>query len=419
MTSDFGQSVDYLLAQSIVSLIVLYWFVVIFEIPRYMLGFLLVLFVKRERSYDENADYQGTISVIIAGHNEEDAIERCVRALGEQSRRPDEIIVVSDGSVDQMPAKLRELLNEGLIDGAHSTELRGGKSAGSNMAARFATGDVIINIDCDCSFDRHAIRNVVRPFLDPEVVAVSGNILVRNPGVSLLTAFQAIEYLITISLGKQAVDRLDQVVCVSGAFGAFKRSVFEAAGGLDAGGGEDLDLTLRLRQRGKVRFVEDALCYTDVPTTQQVLVKQRFRWERDAIRLRFRKHRHLLNPFSSQFKLSEAFHELEFLLFNVIGAAALPFYVVWLFSIYGSFALVIMLSAQLGLLVLDLITFLLAAGFTPKVRAMPLLPFLVGYSLYTGLYMRFVRLGAYLEEWIFSASYQDTYVPNKVHRVRG
>jgi cellulose synthase/poly-beta-1,6-N-acetylglucosamine synthase-like glycosyltransferase len=311
-------------------------------------------------------------------------------------------------------------LRRGLIDQAHSTELRAGKSAGTNMAARWAKGDIVVNIDCDCSFDRHAIRNVIAPLADPEVVAVSGNILVRNEQASLITTFQAIEYLITISLGKQAADRLGQVSCVSGAFGAFRKSAFEAVGGLDAGGGEDLDLTLALRRTGgKIRFIEDAICYTDVPETLTALVKQRFRWERDAVHLRYRKHGELLNPFSRSFQLSEAIHELEFLGFNVLAAAVLPFYILWLFAQYGTFAFIVLLSAQAGLLLLDCATFLIAAYATPKVNAMQLIPYLPGYSIFNSVYMRSVRLAAYLQEWVFKASYRDTYVPDKVHQVRG
>lgn len=422
MTSFLGEALDYLTAQTFASLLALYWFVFIFEIPRYFLAFLLVILVPRSKSDDvsDEQPFSGKVSVIIAGHSEEDAIERCVVGLYEQSRQPDEIIVVSDGSTDNMPAKLGELLRKGLITQAHSTDLRSGKSAGSNMAARWASGDIVINVDCDCSFDRDAILNVIKPFSNPEVVAVSGNILVRNERVSLVSTFQAIEYLITISLGKQAADRLDQVSCVSGAFGAFRSDVFQTVGGLDAGGGEDLDLTLRLRRTGgRIRFVEDAICYTDVPVTLESFVKQRFRWERDAVRLRYRKHAYLLNPFSPFFSLKESFHTLEFLFFNVISAAMLPFYFLWLFSIYGGFAFTILLSAQLGLLVLDLATFLIAAYATPKKRSYELIPFLIGYTVFNGVYMRFVRLFAYMQEWIFQASYKDTYVPDKVHDVRG
>lgn len=90
-------------------------------------------------------------------------------------------------------------------------------------------------------------------------------------------------------MGKQASANLNQVTCVSGAFGAFRKVDYHAVGGLDAGGGEDLDLTLRLRRTGrKIAFAEDAICYTDVPATTKALIQQRFRWERDAVRLRYR-----------------------------------------------------------------------------------------------------------------------------------
>ena len=51
-------------------------------------------------------------------------------------------------------------------------------------------------------------------------------------------------------------------------------------------------------------------------------------------------------------------------------------------------------------------------------KALALAPYVPGYSLFNGFVMRFVRLAAYLQEWIIEASYRDTYVPSKVHRVR-
>lgn len=412
---------DFLTAQTFPSLLSLFWFVFVFEIPRYFLSFLLILLVKRPAPVNpQHRPEDHRLSVVIAGHSEAGAVERAVAGMHEQSLPPDEIILVSDGSTDEMPAKLASLLKRGLITQAHSTELRAGKSAGTNMASRWATGDIIVNIDCDCSFDRHALRNLLRPFEDPDVVAVCGNIQVRNRTATLVTSFQAIEYLIAISLGKQASAKLNQVTCVSGAFGAFRKVDYDAAGGLDAGGGEDLDLTLRLRRAGgKIAFAEDAICYTDVPATTKALIQQRFRWERDAVRLRYRKHVDLMNPFSKTFKTSELIHELDFLFFNIVSAAVLPFYIIWLFVAYGDFGFTVLASAQIGLFVLDLSTFLIAAYATPKTHSYKLLVYLPGYSLFNGVYMRLVRLAAYIQEWVFRASYQDTYVPDKVHQVRG
>ena len=418
MLQTISDGMIYLTSQSGESLLRLFWFVAIFEFPRYTLSFLSVAALAFQTKARE-APYRGKVSVLIAGHNEEDSIERCVRSLHEQSRPPDEIIVVSDGSTDRMPEKLRELQDAGLIREGHCTQVRSGKSAGVNLALARATGDIVVNVDCDCTFDRHAIRNILEPFVDPRVGAVSGNIVARNATHSLVTAFQAIEYLITISQGKQASDLTDQVSCVSGAFGAFRIQALRGIGGLDAGGGEDLDATLSLRKAGwRAVFAPESICYTDVPESLGVLVRQRFRWERDAVHLRYRKHRDLLNPFSSRFSIRELTHELDFLVFNLGSAVIFPFYIVWLIATFGELGIIILLAAQVGMMVLEFFVFCMAALVTPRVNALGLFPYVPGFSLFNGFVMRFVRLGAYLEEWIFEGSYRDTYVPQKVHRVR-
>jgi len=415
-----SDGIIYLLSQSGESLLRLFWFVAIFEIPRYMLGFVAVAALSSRSSPERRGSLDDDrVTVLIAGHNEEDSIERCVHSLREESRPPDEIIVVSDGSTDRMPEKLRQLQERGLIAESHCTQVRSGKSAALNLALRRATGDIVIIVDCDCTFERHALARILEPFADPRTGAVAGNIVVRNATRTLITSFQAIEYLISISQGKQAADLTGQMSCVSGAFGAFRRVAIDRVGGLDAGGGEDLDLTLRLRKAGwRTLFAPEAVCYTNVPETLAVLVRQRFRWERDAVQLRYRKHRDLLNPFSARFSLGDLLHNIDFAVFNVGAAIVFPIYLLWLFVTYGDLALIILVGAQVGMLVLDSVTFVLAALVTPKVKALALAPYVVGYSLFNGFLMRFVRLGAYLEEWVFEASYRDTFAPSKVHRVR-
>ncbi len=413
-----AEGLSYLGAQSGGSLFRLFWFVILFEIPRYAFSFLTAAFFLQRK--DPAPPTDAKVTAIIAGYNEENSVERCVRSLREQSRPPDEIIVVSDGSSDRMREKLRALVASGHIDQAHCTDLRAGKSAGVNLAWRHATGEILVNVDCDCTLHRDAVKNLVAPFADPRVGAVCGDIIPRNGEATLVTRFQAIEYLICISLGKQAASLTDHVTCVSGAFGAFRREAFETSGGLDAGGGEDLDVTLRLRGAGwKTRFAAAATCYTEVPSTVAALLRQRLRWERDAIRLRFRKHRDLIDPFSRRFLPLELVHELEYLIFNVIGAAAMPLYIVWLFVVYGAFAPAILLAVQAGLFVLDAATLALAAFACQRSKAAALFAYLPGYSVFYGVFMRFVRLFAYVQEWTIKASYADAYVPRKVQLIRG
>jgi hypothetical protein len=78
----------------------------------------------------------------------------------------------------------------------------------------------------------------------------------------------------------------------------------------------------------------------------------------------------------------------------------------------------IVLAAQIGMWGLDLVTFLMAAWVTPKANAMAVLPYIFAYSPFYGFLMRMIRVAAYLQEWVFRASYHDPYVPEKVHLVR-
>ena len=151
-------------------------------------------------------------------------------------------------------------------------------------------------------------------------------------------------------------------MCASGAFSAFRKAALAAVKGLDAGGGEDLDLTLRIRKAGwGIHFAPEAICYTDVPETMGRLLRQRFRWERDSIRLRFRKHRDQVAPLSHPFQRLELLHQLEYLPSMSARRWRCPS------TCSGCSALMAirhrqsLIAAQLGMFLLDILTLCLAA----------------------------------------------------------
>jgi cellulose synthase/poly-beta-1,6-N-acetylglucosamine synthase-like glycosyltransferase len=414
----------FLLAQTTASLVLVFWYTLIFEVPRYILPFIaagLTMRAATDRSIstDRGEGRAPSVSIVLVGHNEEGALEACVRSLREQSFSSFEIVIVSDGSADKMSGVARSLVKAGRATRIVSTDLRGGKPSGINLACSVAKGEIVINVDCDCSFDRYAIQHLVEPFADPAVGAVCGDIAPRNSNASLITQFQEIEYLQSISVGKRIANAVDQVVCASGAFSAFRRSALANVGGFDVGGGEDLDTTMRLRCAGwKIVYAPEALCYTDVPATAFQYIRQRLRWERDALWIRFRKHRRLLVPWNKSFRGTEVVHQLDFLLFNVVGSFVFPIYVVWLFAQFGSFAIAILLGMQIGLLCVDMLILAVAAWTTRRKVFWHNLIFLPGYSVFATYLMRPVRLLAYLDEWVFSGSHRDNYTPLKVRLVR-
>jgi cellulose synthase/poly-beta-1,6-N-acetylglucosamine synthase-like glycosyltransferase len=429
---DLADGIDLLSNLEASGLIAMLWYLIVFEIPRYGLSFLSLVFLPfyspsfadprgqaRASALREDLSSRPTVSVVVVGHSEERALETCIESLRAQSLKDFEIVVVSDGSRDDMIGEAERLRRLGKIDRVLATDLRCGKSAGMNLAVRAASGDIIINVDCDCSYDRFALERILRPFDDQIVGAVCGDIVPRNSKVSLIAAMQTIEYLISISLAKRVADMLGQVVCISGAFGAFRREALESVGGMDPGGGEDLDVTIRLRAKGwRMRFEPDAVCYTDVPAVSWSLVRQRLRWERDCIRVRFRKHKRLLSPWSLRFHPSETIHQIDFAIFHVVFAFLFPVYIsfLWL-SLSFSFVFVL-IAVQVVAMLMDTLAFIIAIAITGRWSSIGYAAYLPVYGLYTGLFMRLIRLWAYIDEWAFDSSRWDSYVPGRVTESR-
>ena len=399
------------------SLFALFWVTILVEAPRHGMGLQATAMALLLRDYRHYGPLEPlpSVSILLVGHNEEDSIEKCVRSLYQQTFSKFEIVCVDDGSSDQTFEIMTRLWREGLVKSVARLQLRGGKASAINLAARVAKGEIFLVIDCDCSFEPDAIEELLRPLAsDPKVMAVSGNVLVRNWNASITASLQGIEYLLSISLGRAFSDALNQVSCVSGAFAAFRRSAWEQVGGMDIGSGEDFDFTLRLRMRGhKVAFARHSVCYTDVPVSTYNLLRQRNRWERDAIWIRYRKYSRLMSPFRRSFMWTEALHEWDFLIFNLIPTISFPFYIVWMLKEYGEYGLTLLFVVWLGLFIFDIAAFVSAAIVTGKWVYLRLAPFIPIFGLYQSYVMRLNRFYAYTTELIFSSSLTDNFVPKK------
>lgn len=411
--------------------LMMFWFMILLEIPRYTLSGVAIFVAsfagRREPTASEARRLNDlTISVVIAGHNEADAIEKCLKSLGEQTRRIDEIIFIDDGSTDGMREIINNYRQRGRIDIALSNQVRSGKAASCNLGFTIAKGDIIINLDADCSYDRDAIEKLIEPFIDPGVGATTGALGVRNFDQSIVTAYQAMEYIISIGMGKRALDMLDMVVCASGAFGAFRREALAQVGLLDPGPGEDFDLTMRLRRSGwKIRFAADSWCFTDTPATFAAIVRQRRRWDRDTVRIRMRKFRNTFHPGRRKFSFVETLEQLEWLLMTTITTIVFPIYITWVVLNFGSGGFYILAAVAIVYIILDAVSFVMALTICRRYdwrMVLSIAPYLPTFGLYNGVFMRCVRLYAYYEEWVHRASVRDSYSPRRVsyqaHRIR-
>ena len=401
------------------SAILLFWYTIVLEIPRYTIGAVVVCGIslwKRPTSFPIWTDL--TLNVILAGHNEEKPLRASIEALAEQTilatRGPIEVIVVDDGSTDRMFEVAKDLQREGKIDSVLRLEHRGGKSAAINLGLSACTGDIVVISDVDTTFDRSAFAELLGYFADPRVGAVSGSLGVRNASASLITRHQAIEYAIGIALGRIVQDSLGILSIVSGAFGAFRRAALEQVGGQDVEVGEDADLTMKLRRAGwRIRFAPDAHALTDAPETVSALIAQRLRWDRGLITIWIRKYRSVFDPRQSTFRLIDVAALVDMIVFQVLLALAFPVYLFWLFYYFGGLAGTILAATLVGLVVLNLVSFVAAAaiGVETPFRFVLYLPL---YTILQLSLMRVVRIIAFTQEFIFRSSYRDPYVPARV-----
>jgi cellulose synthase/poly-beta-1,6-N-acetylglucosamine synthase-like glycosyltransferase len=356
-----------------------------------------------------------TISVLLPGHNEGAGLERAILGLHEQTALPLQIVVIDDGSTDNMAEVGRRLKARGLIDVFISTGLRGGKAAAENLGLTYCKGDIIVVADVDTSFDRDAIARLLEPFADPRVGAVSGNLGVRNFNRTIIARFQAIEYLNGIAMGRRINDMLYGLFVASGAFAAFRREALESVGGWSAGPGEDGDVTTKLRRAGwAVRFQPHAWALTDVPETLTGLLRQRARWNRSFAMLRFRKHAHILNPLHANFSLRDSLGTLDALCFEAIRPAAFLVYIVWLFAEFGSMAWSILALVVAVYVIASGALFLTAVAVSGHYGRLGLLPYVPGAMLFNSIVLRPATVYVYVTELLWRFGYRDDFLPSRV-----
>jgi poly-beta-1,6-N-acetyl-D-glucosamine synthase len=254
--------------------------------------------------------YRPRVSCIIACYSEGFILQQTLRCLCEQNYRGEiELIPVVDGASanpETMKAVRDYRIDRTLYPRVSIRPIakwkRGGRVSALNAGLSMCSGEIVIAMDADTSFDNNMVSMIVRHFEDPNVPAVSGCLRIRNTWTSLATAMQAIEYLLSIETFKIGLGEWNMVNNVSGAFGAFRRSTLIQIGGWDTHSAEDLDLTLRIKtyfgrhRHFRIPFEPRAIGHTDGPTSFKALLQQRLRWDGDMLFLYARKHSGNLSP---------------------------------------------------------------------------------------------------------------------------
>ena len=195
-------------------------------------------------------------SVIVPAYNAEKTIAACLRALAGQTldKSAYEVIVVDDGSKDGMA----DVVKSFPVKYLHQANR--GPATARNHGAREARGKIILFTDSDCVPSPDWIAEMVKPFDDPDVVAVKG--AYRTNQRSFTARFAQVEFEERFELLKRAPS-IDMVDTYSA---AYRADVFRQAGGFDesfpVANNEDTELSYKLSRMGrKMVFNPDAVVY--------------------------------------------------------------------------------------------------------------------------------------------------------------
>ena len=202
-----------------------------------------------------------SISIIVPVHNNAHDVPECLSALGTSCHPDSEIIVVDDGSTDDivsvaMPMGVRLL---------HLAK-NSGPSAARNHGARHARGDILFFVDADMVVAPGAVSRVLTVFAEnPDLAAVFGSYDLEPRAKNVVSQYRNLLHHFVHQSGNPEASTF-WAGC-----GAIRRSVFEQIGGFDEkrfprASIEDIELGYRLRQAGHRVLLDKSLQGTHLKT---------------------------------------------------------------------------------------------------------------------------------------------------------
>ena len=321
-----------------------------------------------------------SISILAPAFNESATIIENIKSLLTIYYNDLQIIVINDGSKDnsiermvaaydlvkidmEIPTLIPTKPVRAIYKSTNSAYQRllvvdkenGGKADSLNAGINLASGEIIVCVDVDCILEQDALFKIVKPFLEnpgKRVIASGGVVRIANSCVvehgklvkvnlpkNFLARMQSLEYIRSFLLGRMAWSRLNGLLLISGAFGAFDKSIVIACGGYNTQTvGEDMELVVRMRrymhEQKKpyaVVYIPEPLCWTEAPVTLKVLQRQRNRWTRGTIET-LRDHRKLF--FNPKFGLLGLLSYPYWFFFEMM-AAPIEFFGILFFVIMG------------------------------------------------------------------------------------
>lgn len=241
------------------------------------------------------------VAAVVAVYNEDPAtLGRCVTTLLDQTRPPDAVHLIDDGSTTtaavDAAAELAPRFAARGID-FRVTVQPGNRGKREALAVGFREhwdADAYFAVDSDTLLEPTALEHALLPMAEPDVHVVTGLVLAANHRTNLLTRLIDLRYGNAFSYERAAYSRLSgSVLCACGSLVVYRgRIVRKYLGdflgqtflGRPAVFGDDRRLTNYGLLEGRSVYQETAVAYTAVPERFGHYLRQQSRWNKSFFR---------------------------------------------------------------------------------------------------------------------------------------
>ncbi|MGD8545526.1 MAG: glycosyltransferase [Candidatus Bathyarchaeota archaeon] len=248
-----------------------------------------LLYGKRKKN-DNGQEYLPTVSMVTATFNEEKIIKRKIENTLKLDYPTDKLEWIF---IDSSDDETRNIINDFKKKSKLKIVLfeeneRKGLATALNKGYELATGEVVVKSDCDILLNEKAVREIVKPFSDPNVGAVSGAINIINQ------ANLEIGYRSIFERLRLAEANLDSTYLFN-PFSAFRKEAIQPIDPKSVA--DDAELALKIRKKDyRTVYAPEAISYEKSPTSIRERIKQKSRRAQGHIRLISQNLRLLLNP---------------------------------------------------------------------------------------------------------------------------
>ena len=219
------------------------------------------------------------ISIIIPTYNSIDSLKEMIGSLYKQSHPADqyEIIVVDDGSSDGTGAWVESQKKGCPCHLKYLFQKNQGPASARNLGLKNARGEIVAFTDSDDIASSVWIEEIGKGYDDDRVAGIGGTIKAK-PTSSAIS-----QYCAYIRFNEQPpVDKTGIIYLITGN-ASFRKSSLNSIGGFDErysfAGGEDVDLSFRLKKRGfYFKYNKTAIIFSHHKETLAALLKAYFNY---------------------------------------------------------------------------------------------------------------------------------------------